>query len=400
MDFPRRGTTDLWLLSGCQALFMTTSILTITIASVAARDLAARPALATLPQATVPLVAMLAAVPAAALMRRRGRRAGFALGALAGVASGAISALALWRGSYALFLVGVAALGLYQAFATYYRFAVADEAPERLRGRAVSFVLGGGVVAAVLGPSLAGATADLVPAVPFLGAYLATIGLNLAALVAVRTLRLGAAPPTSTSTPTARPPPRALLATPRYALAAACCATGQGVMMLVMTATPLAMLGHGHTLGFASLVISWHVLAMFVPSFFSGALIGRVGLRPVLGAGAALMVGSALVAAAGTDGAHFAAALVLNGLAWNLLFVGGSTLLAGIENPDERAAVQGANEVLSFGATALATFASGAIYFSIGWRVLNGVGIVAIAGLVVLMLALGTRPFEPPAESR
>lgn len=397
MSAPRDDARDLWLLSGCQALFMTTSILTVTIASVAARGLLARPELATLPQATVPLVAMFAAVPAAALMRRRGRRAGFLLGALAGVASGAICAVALWLGSYALFLVGVASLGLYQAFATYYRFAVADEAPERLRGRAVSFVLGGGVVAAVLGPTLASATAELVPTVPFLGAYLATIALNLAAVLAVRALRLGGDVPPAAAT---RVPLRTLLAAPRFALAASCCAAAQGVMMLIMTATPLAMLGHGHSLGVASLVVSAHVLAMFVPSFFSGTLIGAVGLRPVLAAGLVLMVVSALVAIGGSSGAHFAVALVVNGLAWNFLFVGGSTLLTGIADPDERAAVQGANEVLTFAATALATFASGAIYFSIGWRVLNGAGIVAIAAVAVLLVALGTRPFEAAASPR
>ena len=165
-------------------------------------------------------------------------------------------------------------------------------------------------------------------------------------------------------------------------------------MALVMTATPLAMLGHGHSLGFASLVVSWHVLAMFVPSFASGPLIGRVGLRPVLIAGLGLMAASAGVAIAGTSGAHFALALVANGLAWNFLFVGGSTLVAGVADPDERALVQGANEFLTFGASALATFASGTIYFSVGWGVLNAVSVGAIVLLGALMAGLGKRPFE------
>ena len=393
MPAPSGDARDLWLLSAAQALFMSTSILTVTVASVAAGSLATDPRLATLPQATVPLVAMATALPAATLMRRIGRRAGFLLGAGAGVASGALSALALGLGSYALFVAGVALLGVYQGFATFYRFAVADRAPQRLRARSVSFVLAGGVVAAVVGPSLGSAARDLVPGTPFLGSYLATIGLNLAALVALAALARDASPEPVPVGP--RPSPRSLLARPRFALAAACCGTGQATMALVMTATPLAMLGHGHSLGFASLVVSWHVLAMFVPSFFSGPLIGRVGVRPVLFAGLALMAASAGIAIAGTGGAHFALALVANGLAWNFLFVGGSTLIAGVADPDERALVQGANEFLTFALSALATLASGALYFSVGWNVLNAVSLGAIALLAALLLGLGGRVFGP-----
>ena len=393
MPAPSADARDLWLLSTAQALFMSISILTVAVASVAAGALAADPRLATLPQATIPLVAMATVLPAASLMRRIGRRAGFLLGAGAGLASGALSALALWLGSYAAFVASVALLGVYQGFATYYRFAVADRAPEHLRARSVSFVLAGGVVAAVLGPSLGSAARDLVPGTPFLGSYLATVGLNLAAVAVLAGLRPDAAPAPAPTSAGVRPSPRALLARPRYALAAACCSIGQGTMVLVMTATPLAMLGHGHSLGFAGLVISAHVLAMFVPSFFSGPLIGRLGVRPVLIAGLASMAVSAIVAMLGTTGAHFALALVVNGLAWNFLFVGGSTLLAGIADLDERALVQGANEFLTFALTALAALASGAVYASLGWGALNVASLGAIALLGALMAGLGGRVF-------
>ena len=340
---------------------------------------------------------MALALPASLLMRRVGRRAGFALGAAFGIGSGATCSAALVLGSYALFLAGMALLGAYQAFATYYRFAVADEAPAALRARSVSLVLAGGVAAAVLGPTLAGSTRDAVGGTPYLGSYLASIGLNALALGAIACLRLRVpAPPVPGA---ARPSAAALLRRPGLVLAASCCGVGQAVMVLVMTATPLAMLGHGYALGLASLVVGWHVLAMFVPSFFSGALIVRVGLRPMLSAGTVLMAGSALVAIAGTSAAHFAVALVVNGLAWNFLFVGGSALLVGVADGAERAVAQGLNELATFGCGALATLASGALYFTLGWRALNVAGIGATLALGALLLALGRRPFAPPAPA-
>ena len=376
------------VLAICQALFMSTSILSITVAAVAATTLLDDPALATLPQAMTPLVAMAVSVPASLYMRRVGRRAGFLLGAVLGIGSGAVCALALVLGSYAIFLLGVALLGAYQAFATYYRFAVADEAPAHLQARSVSLVLAGGVVAAVLGPSLAGVASGPVGSVPYLGSYLVMIALNALAVLAIGSLRLQA-PARDVRKGSATI--AALLRQPRFVLAVSCCAVGQGVMMLVMTATPLAMLGHGHSFGLASLVVSWHVLAMFVPSFFSGLLIDRLGLGRMLGAGFMLMIASALVAIAGTTGAHFAVALIVNGLAWNFLFVGGSSLLAGGVDADERALAQGANEFVTFGFTALATFASGALYAGAGWGALNALGIGASVVAAVAVAVLGRR---------
>ena len=389
----RRAAIDTLLLATCQALFMSTIIVTTTVAALAATTLLEDPTLATLPQATVPLVTMALALPASLLMRRVGRRTGFALGAACGITSGAACSVALVLGSYALFLAGMALLGAYQAFATYYRFAVADEAPAALRARSVSLVLAGGVAAAVLGPTLASSTRDAVGATPYLGSYLASIGLNALALGAIACLRLRA--PARPVPGEARPSAAALLRRPGFVLAAACCGVGQAVMVLVMTATPLAMIGHGYTLGFASLVVSWHVLAMFVPSFFSGALIARFGLRRMLGAGTALMVVSALVAIAGTSAAHFAVALVVNGLAWNFLFVGGSALLVGVADGPERAVAQGLNELATFGCGAFATLASGALYFTLGWRALNVAGVAATLALGVLIVALGRGPFAP-----
>ena len=382
---------DTLLLAICQALFMSTSILSITVAAVAANTLLDDPALATLPQATVPLVAMAVTVPASLYMRRAGRRAGFLLGARLGVASGAICAFALWLESYGLFLFGVALLGAYQAFATYYRFAVADEAPAHLKARSVSLVVAGGVVAAVLGPSLGSGAGELVASVPYLGSYLATIVLNLFAMAAIAALRLRV--PDRASVGTHRPPFGVLLRRPQFIVAASSCGIGTGVMMLVMTATPLAMLGHGHTLGLASLVISWHVLAMFAPSFFSGLLITWLGVRTMLGTGTFVMIASTIVAISDTTGMHFAIALTMNGLAWNFLYVGGSSLLAGIDDAAERAVAQGANEFTTFGVTAVATFASGALYTGVGWSALNGVGIVATGLLALALIAIGRRAF-------
>jgi len=383
----KRDYINIGILAVCHALYMSTALLSVAIASLASQGMLTDATYATLPQAMIPVIAMVTAIPAAMLMRRIGRKNGFLIGAMAGIASGVICAIALTNADFVLFLVGVSLLGIYQAFAAFYRFAVADSADDSMKSKAVSLVLAGGVLAAVLGPGMANFARDLFSPVLFLGSYVVTIGVNFLALILLLLLRL----------PEGNTPANWLdwsklgdaFRSPQYLTAVGFCGLGSGTMMLVMTATPLAMLACGFSVTASSTVISWHVLAMFVPSFFTGNLIERFGLYPIMITGLFLMAGAAMVAALGISFPHFALALIFNGLAWNFMFVGGSTLLTRIGDADSRPMLQGLNEFLTFGITAIGTFASGAVFALIGW---NAIQIVCIAAIVALFFfVLGTK---------
>ncbi|MGY6646259.1 MAG: MFS transporter [Salinarimonas sp.] len=380
----KRDYINIGILAVCHALYMSTSILSVAIASIASQNLLADATYATLPQAMIPLIAMISTIPAAMLMRRIGRKNGFLVGAVAGMASGVICSIALINADFILFLVGVSLLGAYQAFAVFYRFAVADSADARMKGKAISLVLAGGVLAAVIGPGMASFARDLFSPILFLGSYVATVAINFLALVLLLFLRLPEGPVPTTRIDWSKV--GEALGNPRYVTAVGFCGLGTGVMMFVMTATPLAMLDCGFSVVASSAVISWHVLAMFVPSFFTGNLIERFGLYSIMFTGLVLMAGSAIVAALGITFPHFAVSLVINGLAWNFMFVGGSTLLASIGDQDSRPMLQGLNEFLTFGITAVATFASGAVFSLIGWTAIQIFCIFAIVALLLFML--------------
>lgn len=377
-----RARSNILILASSQALMLSAIVLAMTLAAILGRMLAADPGLATLPVAAMVVGTALASLPAAFLMRRFGRRAGFLCGTALGVAGSALAALALFDASFWIFVAGHVLLGAYQGFANYYRFAAVEAAgPDPAKAaRAISLVIAGGVVAAFVGPLLAQWGRDWLATAPFAGAYLAQGALSVGALAVLTRLRLP--PPAPASVEAARPL-REILRQPALKVAILGAAIGYAAMIMAMTAAPLAIIGCGLPANNVTPVIQWHVVGMFVPSFFTGALIRRFGAPRVMQAGFALLLGHVLVATAGQALAHFLSALVLLGVGWNFAFIGGTALLAQSYRPAEQIRVQAVNEFVVFGLVAAATLSAGWLYDRFDWTTLN----LAIVPLLLLALA-------------
>lgn len=359
---------NIFLLVGAQALFQTFSVLVMTASGLVGLKLAPDKGLATLPIAMMTLTVALTMIPASLFMQRHGRKAGFLLGACIGSLAGLLAALAIWYGSFVLFVFANMLVGSYQAFAQYYRFAAADVASDDFRSRAISWVIAGGVVAALAGPNIARLTQGMGPA-PFGVSFLLMFVLGLLASLLVSRL---AVPPASVAEVTgpARPM-REIVRQPVFLTALAGSVVGYAVMIMVMTATPLAMQTCGLPLGAATTVVQWHVLGMFVPSFFTGNLIKRFGVLQIMAAGVLLIAGQVAAALSGVEFHHFVSSLILLGLGWNFLFIGGTTLLTHAYRPAERAKTQAAHDFLMFGAITVASFSAGGLLNAYGWQVMN-----------------------------
>ena len=374
------------VLSVCQALSMSGSVLVFAVVALAGAMLAPTPGMATLPLGIQFVSMMLATVPGSLLMGRIGRRAGFTLGQLIGLGGALLSAWALMSGSFWLLVAAAGPIGIHNAFFQYLRFAAADTASPTFRPKAVSYVMAGGVVAAFVGPELAKLTAELLPAM-FAGAYLALAGLCVLNIIALQAVRIPR--PTALGRGQSGRALGAVARQPVFVVAVLAAMSGYGVMNLVMVATPLAMVGCGFTFTDSAEVIRWHVLGMFVPSFFTGNLIRRFGVLRVIAVGAVLLLASIAINLAGIALANFTAALVLLGIGWNFMFVGGTTLLTEAHSAEERAKAQALNDFLVFGTTAATSFASGAVQTALGWQAVNALSAVPIiiALAAVLWLA-------------
>jgi MFS family permease len=328
--------------------------------------LAPDPALATLPISILIVGSLLTAPVASLFMGRYGRRSGFLLGALAGAGGGALCARALFVGSFELFLMGAVLLGVYQSTQGFYRFAAADTASDAFKPKAISWVFAGGLVSALIGPEIVTLTASTFPAVPYAGAYLAVIGLNVAGALGL--LWLDIPRPVRGAGETATGRPLAVIARqPAFVIAVLAAMIGFASMSLVMTSTPLAMVGHGFTSGHAADVVRWHILAMFAPSFFTGSVILRFGRLPVIAVGLLLLGACGAIAASGVELHHFYLALIALGIGWNFSFIGATSLLGTTHSSAEQAKVQGLNDFLVLGLVAVASFGSGALLVSSGW---------------------------------
>lgn len=356
------------ILALSQALMLSSIVLSMALAAILGSMLAADKGLATLPVAAMVVGTALASLPAAQLMRRLGRRPGFLLGALLGIAGSAASALALHRADFALFVFGHVLLGSYQGFANYYRFAAVDAAGPQRASQAIALVVAGGVVAAFLGPQLALWGRDWIAGEPFVGSYLAQGALSLAALGLLAFLRL---PRIDAAQAGPARPLAEILRQPALRVAVFGASVGYAVMIMVMTATPLAILGCGLPGESVTPVIQWHVVGMFAPSFFTGALIRRFGAPRIMQVGFFLLLGHVALALSGVEFAHFLSALILLGVGWNFAFIGGTALLTQTYRPAEQAKVQGANEFTVFGFVAAATLSAGWLYDRFGWFELN-----------------------------
>lgn len=376
-----RERSNVAILAANQALFLIAAITVMTLSGLVGQRLTPNPALATLPVAMMMVGVVIAALPASLLMKRVGRRTGFLVGALLGGAGGGVvSILGVAAGSFWLFSAGNLLLGVYQAFANYHRFAAADAASPAFQNQAISLVLAGGVAAAFLGPLNASRTTDLL-AVADAGPYAVIVVLAILGAG----LHLGLRIPNEHDARTGHQRPlREIMAQPAVPVAMLTATVGYMIMILVMTATPLAMQRSGFELPQAATVMQWHVLGMFVPSFFTGHLIARFGHATILLAGTAVLTGSIATAVAGETMAHYLLALVLLGVGWNLLFIGGSALLATTHTPAERGKVQGLNELVIFTAVAIGSLLAGVLLHTAGWARLNllllpFVGVAAVA---------------------
>lgn len=382
------------LLAAAQALFQTASVMVMTVGGLAGGHVAADPRLATAPIAAMFLGTALATFPASLWMARAGRRAGFVAGAALGTAGGLVGAFGIAAGSLAILSLGTLLIGVYQGFAQFYRFAASEVADAAFRPRAISFVLAGGIVAALLGPALGRAGGPLLAA-DYAGSFLLLAAASLIATGLLLCVRVPQPKPAAAE-PAGRPLLR-IVRQPAYLVALFGAATGYGVMILAMTATPLAMVHHRHGLGDAALVIQLHVLGMFLPSFFTGALVARFGVLRIMFAGVGLLAGHVLLSLSGTGFASFASALVLLGVGWNFLYVGGTTLLTGTYAPAERGRAQGANDMTVFAVGLASSLGAGALLQAFGWQALNLLLLPWLAAAALAIVWLARRGRMAPA---
>ena len=380
----RRNVT---LLAVAQALFMTTQSMGIATTPLAGHSLlGADKSLATLPIFLTHAGIMVATIPGSLLMGRIGRRAGFSIGALLTVVFGLLAATAVWHKSFELLCLAAFLQGTGAAFAWYYRFAAADASPPSFRPKAISYVMAGGIAAGLIGPEIAKRTVDWLAPVTFMGVYVAVGIVGAASLLLMQALRI----PRLTAAEQAQGgrPLGEIMRQPAFIGALTSSMLGYGVMTLVMSATPLAMLACGFNFGQSASVIQAHIIAMFLPSFFTGHLIQKAGVLTVIAAGAAIQVGCALINLAGVEWINFALANALVGLGWNFTFVGGSTLLTTTYQPAERAKVQGLHDFLVYATTATAAALSGFLQAQAGWTVINLATLPLMASVMLMTVWL------------
>lgn len=384
------------VLAFAQALFFMANTVVISTAPLVGLQYAPSPWLATVPLGIQFLGTMSATMPASLLMQRVGRRPGLLVGMALGVLAGLTGAVAIQRASFGLFCLAGVFYGAFSAFAQYLRFTAADAADaagftDRVaaRGRAIAWVMGGGVVAAVLGPELADRTRELTAPVLFAGSYLAIAALAGLGLLTIALLDLPHRTDTETAGSGEVRPLKEIARRPAAITAFLAALVGYVTMNLLMTATPLAMLACGHGFTDTKHVIQWHVLGMFLPSFVTGRLITRFGVEKVILAGVGLNLLCVAVALAGLEVENFAVALFLLGVGWNFMFVGGTTLLTTCHTAAEKARVQGLNDLLVFTSVAASASLAGFVQSTLGWQTMNLLAIPAlllVAGLVLARL--------------
>ncbi|NYT51219.1 MFS transporter [Parapusillimonas granuli] len=374
---------NVWLLVASQSLGGAAPPIIISLGGIVGQMLASDPSLSTLPVSLYNLGLALSTIPAAVLMRRLGRRAAYVLGALLGSVSGLIATYGVVQGDFATFCVGAAMAGFYGACVQSYRFAATDAVEPSQRAKAISRIMVGGLVAAVIGPQVVIWTRDAWPMAPFAGSFLGQAGLALLALPLLWLLR--APPPQAAVAEGTARPVGTIARSPGFVVAVTAGIVSYGLMAFIMTAAPMAMVGCGHTVGEAALGIQWHVLAMFAPSFFTGHLIARFGKIAITALGLVLIAASGLLALAGLELLHFWGSLILLGVGWNFGFIGATAMVTDTYTPAERAKVQALNDFLVFGTVAVASFGSGRLLNTSGWETINTLMLPLIAVVLVML---------------
>lgn len=378
---------NLAILIVAQLFSVAGTVAVVTLGGIVGEQFAPTPTLATLPASLMIVGTALATIPAAQLMSRVGRARGFALGATLAAIGQAVSVFAMFRTSFVLFCVGTVLIGLSLAFSQQYRFAAAESVAVEDGAKAVSIVLAGSIGGALLGPWVAANGQEWLSA-PFAGTFAV---FSVAAIVmaflltalkdrAVMLDQAGDVPAT---------PIRELFANPLFPIAVGAGVVGHGVMTFVMTATPLAMhvVDH-HSLDATAQVIQAHVLAMYVPSLFTGLLMTRFGVHRVMVAGALLLLATIVAGFWGREVLHYGIAMTALGVGWNFLYIGGTTLLGRSHRFEDRFRAQAVNEFSVFGFSALGSLGAGTVMVVFGW---NWILTVALVPILLIGLALSTR---------
>lgn len=363
--------------------------------------IAPSPALATIPISMIVFGSMTTAPWLSPLMQKHGRALGFYIGAAGGGLGAAIAAYGLWIDSFAVFLLGSYFSGIYMSAQGFYRFAATDTASAAFKPKAISYVMAGGLLSALIGPQLVKASTEAT-VIPFLGTYAFIIAINVIGSALFAFLRLPKPEPTTADTPRGRTRAE-LLRDPKIVVAMICAAVSYSLMNLMMTSTPLAVVGCGFTTGNAADVVSAHVIAMFAPSFFTGHLIARFGASKIVATGLVFLAAAGVVAMTGVELFQFFGALVLLGIGWNFGFIGATAMLTAAHAPEERGTVQGMNDFVVFGSVFIASLSSGVLMYSGGGDVVRGWTSVNLAMVPFLVLAgaaliwLAMRPQAKPA---
>ncbi|MCG8334456.1 MAG: MFS transporter [Proteobacteria bacterium] len=370
------------LLAFCQALGNTGNIIVFSVSALAGAKLAPDKSLATLPLFSQFLAATLTTIPASFLMKKLGRKTGFMVGSFVACLGGGVAYFSIAWGNFPLFCLGSALLGVLVGFMPYYRFAAVDAADENFKNNAISLTLAGGVLAAVLGPSLADYSVNLFPA-EFAGNFFLLLLLPLVGICLLFFVRI--APIAETAEEGSRPLAE-IVKQPKFILALLGGMIGYGVMSILMVSTPLSMKHSALTFENITFVIQWHVLGMFVPSFVTGSLIQRFGVYKILFLGALMNVGCVAINLNGTGLYHYWVALILLGVGWNFLFIGASSLLTECYNESEKAAVQAMNEFLVLAVVATSSLFSGVLFQWVGWKMINFLVLPPIIFILLISL--------------
>lgn len=385
------------LLAAAQATMGSNQAILMSIAALTAAGMVTDKAFATVPVTLMIIGTALATGPAAWLIHSWGRRNGLAFGAAIAIPGALLAAFAAWMGWFWLFCVALMALGLPAAFANQYRFSAADSVPPALKSSAISWVLLGGVAAGFVGPQISAYTKDLVPGHEFTATYLFMALLAVVAIVALWMTRLAPTVRNAAERKAGRSL-AALLADRAIWVPMLAASAAYSLMVLVMVAAPLAMVYVcGHTSEEAAFAIQWHIVAMFAPSFITGAVIQRLGAPITAAIGLLLIIGAAAVGLNGITTLHFDIGLILLGVGWNFGFIASTAMLAVAYKPEEAARVQGLNEQVVFGVMAVASIASGVLLQVVGWQAINLIAIV-VATIAIVALAWGSLTPNRSAE--
>lgn len=384
---------SVYLLAVCQSLMQSSNVLMIAVSALACWPMVDDKSLVTLPISLQFFAMMLTSIPASLFMGRFGRKAGFVLASLIGIVGGSLAIVSILNDAFWLFSIAAICIGIFNGFANYYRFAAVDLVHTEFKSRAISYVLVGGILAALLGPNLSTLAKRTFAEFPmqselgqqitdsqFAGAFVFVVIFYIITLLVLSVIKL---PPSDVEQHEGEQRSwKELIMQPQFSVAILCGMLGYGVMSLVMTATPLAMQHHAHGFSDTMFVIQWHVLAMFVPSFFTGNLIMRYGIVNILLWGIAFAFACVVFNLIGQTTWHFWVALVFLGLSWNFLFIGATSLLTDSYWPQEKAKAQAINDFLVFTTVTIASLSAGVLQHQFGWLIVN-IGVLPLIGVML-----------------